>query len=92
MDRAEQQRLNSLRDRIRETMLQGGWWKLKDLETVVGGSLTGIAAKLRDLRKLGYGSYTVESRHLGGGLWEYRLLKPRPPAPADGPAVQMRLL
>lgn len=32
-----------------------------------------VSARLRDLRKPQFGSHVVERRHVGDGLWEYRL-------------------
>lgn len=61
-------------------MLQGGeWWTVQELEEYLAPSgpiaQTGIASRLRDLRKEKFGAYNVESRRRGsGGLWEYRLV------------------
>ena len=46
------------------------WRTLHEIASWVGGSETGISARLRDLRKDGY---TVNRRRVTGanGLWEY---------------------
>lgn len=77
MDRAESARLDSLRERIRECLRSGGWWTLRELETVVGGHGTGVSAKLRDLRKPRYGGHTIEAERVCAGLWRYRMV-PQP--------------
>lgn len=75
----DERRLGSLLERVRELMLDGKWRSLAEIRTVAGGSEAGISARLRDLRKKKWGSYTVERRRRGdpnGGLWEYRVLQP----------------
>ena len=54
----------------------GGWWTLRELAAVAGGSEAGCSARLRDLRKARFGGYEVERRRRGDpkrGLFEYRL-------------------
>lgn len=93
MDRAESARLDSLRSRVLEVLQTGRWYTLAELVALCGGSPTGtgVAAKLRDLRKARYGGHTIVAEPTGApGCWRYRLV-PRPPAPATGPAVQLGL-
>lgn len=54
-------------------MLRGGWWSLRELHNLAGGSEAGISARLRDLRKPRFGGYQVERRRVEGGLFEYRI-------------------
>ena len=67
-------RLKSSLDKTRYLMTnpRGSWWTLKELADKTGSSEAGISARIRDLRKIKNGSYTIESRRLSGGLWEYR--------------------
>ena len=64
------QRLATLQARVTAAMSDGQWWTLRELATSTRGSEASVSARLRDLRKLGR---TVERRHLGRGLWAYRL-------------------
>ena len=69
-------RLRTLRDRIRDLMLDGRWRTFSEIQLYCGGSETGISAKLRDLRKTAYGAYAVNRRRRGNpnyGLWEYQV-------------------
>ena len=43
-----------------------------------------VSAQLRHLRKARFGSFVVEKRYAGNGLFEYRVL---PPAPVDQPRL-----
>jgi hypothetical protein len=58
-------------------MLDGTWRTLEGIRSTVGGSEAGISARLRDLRKPRFGGYGVERRRVSGGLFEYRVLRPR---------------
>lgn len=69
-------RLRTLRERIRDLMLDGRWRTFSEIQFYCGGSETGISAKLRDLRKPAYGAYAVDRRRRGNpkdGLWEYQV-------------------
>ena len=74
-------RLSRQLDKVRDLMLDGKWRKLRAIQDVAGGSEAAISARLRDLRKPKFGSYTVERRRAGdptAGSWEYRVLPPIP--------------
>jgi hypothetical protein len=64
---------------VRQAMADHEWHTLYALSLMTGAPEASVSARLRDLRKSKYGSYTVERRHVGNGLWEYRLLAPEPP-------------
>lgn len=64
--------------RIRETMLDGVWRTLPEINELTGDPPASISAQLRHLRKERFGSYLVEKRRRGEGkrgLWEYRVLR-----------------
>lgn len=70
-------RLTSQLGRIKSLMLDGEWRTLATIESITGDPPASISAQLRHLRKPRFGAYNVERRHLGGGLYEYRVLEPR---------------
>lgn len=69
----DQERLCGQLERVKVYMLNHGWVTLKTLAKAVQGSENGVSARLRDLRKAEFGSYTVERRRVSGGLYEYRV-------------------
>ena len=63
---------------VKSEMLGGSWVTLYQLQEAldkngVQASTPAISARVRDLRKQKFGGYNVERRHVGGGLWEYRI-------------------
>lgn len=48
----------------------GRWWTKEALAAAVGGNGHAMSARMSDLRKMGY---TSESKHVGNGLYLYRL-------------------
>lgn len=64
--------------RVFDAMRSGEWFTLSRLADRVGGSEAGVSARIRDLRKEKFGGHVIERRNAGGGLWEYRLVEPRP--------------
>jgi hypothetical protein len=69
------ERLTRLLDRVEAEMKSGKWYTYAALKKICGGSESGVAARIRDLRKEKFGGYTIESRHKGQGVWEYRLVQ-----------------
>ena len=61
---------------------QGEWFTLREIQDYlsrdyhVASSEAGISARFRDLRKAKHGGLEMESRRVGGGLWEYRMKPP----------------
>jgi len=72
-------RLSSQLGRIWCIVKDGKWRTLEQLQQDVNfvwgrfDPLPSISAQLRNLRKPKFGGYRVERRHVGGGLFEYRL-------------------
>lgn len=63
--------------RIFESMKDGRWRTLSEIEAATGDPQASISAQLRHLRKDRFGSHTVDRRHRGErehGLFEYRLV------------------
>ena len=61
---------------IRDLMLDGEWRTLAYIASRTGFPEASVSAQLRHLRKPRFGSYRVDKRHVGGGLYEYQLLSP----------------
>lgn len=61
--------------RVWDAMVDGQWRTLKQIAQITGDPEASISAQLRHLRKPRFGSHTVERRHLGNGLYEYKLIK-----------------
>lgn len=58
-------------------MADGKWRTLSEITEIVGGSETGVSARLRDLRKKQFGEYVVHLRRKedpARGIWEYQLV------------------
>ena len=72
----------SLRDRIFSLMKDGRSRTLFEIREHVGGSDSGISAKLRDCRKLQHGGHTVECKCVNRGeqIYKYRLIVNSPAA------------
>lgn len=72
LDRA---RLSKQHERIRGLLVNDSrsWWTLREIAEALGYPEASVSAQLRHLRKPRFGSYNVEKRSLGGGLWEYRI-------------------
>lgn len=69
-------RLRAQLHKVRSVMLAGGWHTLTDLAEKVGAPEASVSARLRDLRKLKFGAYTIERRYVERGLFEYHLRSP----------------
>src|SRR3990167_2538802 len=76
----EHERLDKLLLRVKKAMVDGQWRTLREIVELAGGSEAGVSARLRDLRKEGFGNHTVNRNRRGPGLglYEYQLiLNPR---------------
>jgi hypothetical protein len=60
--------------KVFEIMRDGNPRTLNQLADAVGGSEAGVSARLRDLKKDRFGGHIIQKRHLGNGLWQYRLI------------------
>lgn len=72
------ERLTGQLDRVRNLMRDGRWRTLAEIAARVDGSETAVSARLRDLRKPRFGSYTVEREYIRQGVWRYRVLPCNP--------------
>lgn len=70
----DRERLKRSLDRVWYAMRDGQWKSLADIRQRVGGSESGISARLRDFRKPRFGSHTVNRKRLNCGLWMYQIV------------------
>lgn len=68
------QRLNDQQQRVWDAMKDGAWRTLAQIHAMTGDPEASISARLRDFRKPRFGSHGVPRRHVGDGLFEYRLV------------------
>ena len=75
----DQMRLNKQLGRVFDCMQDGLWRSLADIAKITGDHEASISAQLRHLRKPRFGSYIINKRRCSEfGLWQYRLLPPKP--------------
>jgi len=73
-DRARDgKRLNAQAAAVYSYMQHGQWRTLADIAAATGAPEASVSARLRDLRSLKFGGYTVERRYIAKGLWQYRI-------------------
>lgn len=72
----DSERLSAQHVRVRELMLDGQWRTLAEISELLGDPPASVSAQLRHLRKERFGSYFVDKRHLGEGLYAYRVGPP----------------
>lgn len=66
-------RLQAQMARVYEAVRDGQWRTLAELEEITGDPPASISAQLRHLRKDRFGAHVIERRHVGGGVYQYRL-------------------
>lgn len=70
----DSKRLTSQYERVWRAMSDRTWHTLPEIARLTGSSETGVAARLRDMRKARFGAHTVERYYVGEGQWAYRLI------------------
>jgi len=66
-------RLGAQLKRIFDIVIDGQWRTLQDISELTGDPHASISAQLRHLRKPRFGSWNVERKYMGDGLYLYRL-------------------
>ena len=66
-------RLGAQLKRIFDIVIDGQWRTLQDISKLTGDPHASISAQLRHLRKPRFGSWNVERKYIGDGLYLYRL-------------------
>ena len=69
----DQARLSTQLERVKDAMIDGQWRSLAQIAELAQAPQTSVSAQLRNLRKLEFGSWLVDRRHIDRGLYEYRL-------------------
>lgn len=69
----DQPRLGAQLERILSIISDGQWRTLSLISEQAQAPEASVSAQLRNLRKARFGGHNVERRHMGGGLFEYRL-------------------
>jgi len=67
-------RLTGQLERVFRLMQDGEWRTLDEIARATEDPPASVSAQLRHLRKARFGSHHVHKRHLGNGLYEYRLV------------------
>lgn len=68
-------RLHAQLSRVRAVMADGQWRTLRELAAATGDPEASVSARLRDMRKVKFGGYTVARRYVERGLWAYRVTR-----------------
>jgi len=72
-DARDRDRLRGQILRVFDAMQSGLWFSLDALSKTTGDPPASVSAQLRHLRKERFGAHTVEKKHLGEGMYVYRL-------------------
>lgn len=80
--------------KLYEVLKDGEWHTFSELYTAVGaGSRTGMAARIRDLRKPRYGGYIIRTKYTSGrGDAEFQLERRTPEPTTSAPAPVVRII
>lgn len=76
---ADKPRLNAQTQAVFSVVCDGAWRTLRELSDLTGAPEASVSARLRDLRKPGFGGHTIERRRRGDakrGIHEYRIAPP----------------
>jgi hypothetical protein len=70
----DRKRLNSQAVDVFLFMLKRDWLTLDEIQRGTGRKVQSISARIRDFRKEKFSSHTVDTMHIGNGVWVYRLI------------------
>jgi hypothetical protein len=87
---ADDGRLLNQLERIYYLMRDGQPRTVAQIHAIVGGTQTGVSARLRDLRKAKFGAYEIVTNDHGGGHFTYRLVDGHRPLVVDKDAGRDR--
>jgi hypothetical protein len=59
--------------RVYYAILDGEWHTVDAVSRATGDQATSVSAQLRNLRKARFGGHTIDRKHIGNGLYQYRL-------------------
>ena len=87
---ADDGRLLNQLERIFYLMRDGQPRTVAQIHAIVGGTQTGVSARLRDLRKAKFGAFEIATNDHGGGHFTYRLADGHRPLVVDKDAARDR--
>jgi len=70
----DSQRLSGQLEVVFNLVKDGKWRTLKEISQESGYPESSVSARLRDLRKVRFGSYVVEKEYVDNGLYKYRVV------------------
>ena len=68
-------RLSGQLSKVRKILQDKQWHTLEELARLSGGSLAGVSARIRDLRKAKFGGHHIDRQYVSHGIWKYRMVK-----------------
>ena len=68
------QRLFRQLEAVKALMADGAWRSFDEIATALDIPQASASARVRDLRKVKFGAWTVERRYDGDGLWRFRVV------------------
>lgn len=83
LDERDLLRLNRQARTVFVIMRDGNWRTLGQIADMTGEPEASVSARLRDLRKPRFGGFQVDREYVEKGLWQYRVLPPKPPEQLD---------
>lgn len=75
LTQADHLRLTGQLARIYALMEGGAWWTLRCLAVAAEAPESSCSAQIRNLRKSRFGGHAIERKHLGSGLYVYRMVR-----------------
>lgn len=66
-------RLTEQIKRVFDTLSDHSWWTLSEIAAKTGDPEASVSAQIRHLRKARFGSWDIQKRHNGHGLYSYRM-------------------
>ena len=83
VDERDLLRLNRQARTVFVIMRDGNWRTLGQIADMTGEPEASVSARLRDLRNPRFGGFQVDREYVEKGLWQYRVLPPKPPEQLD---------
>ena len=68
-------RLTGQIKRVYDLMSDGKWRTLDEISKATNDPHASVSAQLRHLRKERFGSHIIDRRHIGNGLFKYKMVK-----------------
>lgn len=69
-------RLTKQLESVKRLMADGAWRSLSDIAALAEAPEASCSSRLRDLRKMKFGSFIANRRYISKGLFHYQVLPP----------------